>query len=210
VISCWSVKGGSGTSVVAALLAVASARLERTVLIDADGDQPAIFGVPSPVTGFRDWWQSGVDDEALQRLGLDISPSLSLIPAGSGLPNDKRDFAGIRGVRTIVDAGTVRDDFGGQLIDNSTKSFLVLRPCYLAARRATSSSLRIDGMIVIEEQGRSLRPKDLADVVGAPVVATLPWDPSLARLIDAGRLANRVPRVAKVLEELATAVSCVS
>jgi hypothetical protein len=204
MITCWSVKGGSGTSVVAALLAIAFARIERTVLVDADGDQPAIFGVSTPSAGFRDWWQSGVEIDALQRLAIDISSSLRLIPSGTVAPTAQRDFVGVDDAQTIVDAGVVREvGFGSQLVENSAKSFLILRPCYLAARRASMSSLRIDGMIVVEEQGRTLRPKDLAEVVGAPVVATLPWDLSLARVIDAGRLANRVPRSAKVLEDLA-------
>lgn len=204
MIACWSVKGGSGASVVAALLAVAVANARSTVLIDADGDQPAIFGVAAPSTGFREWWMSDVDSAALLRLATVISPTLRLVPAGGMAADGERIFAGISGMTTIVDAGTIRhDDFRTQIVEESSKSLLVIRPCYLAAQRASLSSLRIDGLVVIEEQGRSLRARDLADVVGAPVVATLPWDLSLARVIDAGRLGNRVPRSAKVIESLA-------
>jgi MinD superfamily P-loop ATPase len=198
------VKGGSGTSVVAALLAIAAAQVEPTVLVDADGDQPAIFGVASGTTGFRDWWQARVEVDALERLAIDISSTLRLIPSGTSMPDAQRDFRGIDDALTIVDAGTIREnDFAAQIVESSAKSLLVLRPCYLAARRASLSDLRIDGMVVVEEQGRSLRSKDLADVVGAPVVAMIPWDLSIARTIDAGRLANRVPRAARVVEDLA-------
>jgi hypothetical protein len=204
VISCWSVKGGSGTSVVAAFLAIASAQVNPTVLVDADGDQPPIFGLPSASTGFREWWQSGLGSDALIRLAANISSNLRLVPAGESVADGDRVFAGISGVTTIADLGTIRShDFRAQIVEESTKSLLVVRPCYLAARRASLSSLRIDGLVVVEEQGRSLRAHDLADVLGAPVVAVLPWDLSLARVIDAGRLGNRVPRAAKVMEQLA-------
>lgn len=209
MITCWSLKGGSGTSVVAALLAVACARSTATLLVDADGDQTAIFGVPNVNVGFRDWWQAsaGIDSDALSRLAIEISPLLRLIPSGGPMVSDGRNvsFESVRDQgMLIVDAGTIRDDgFTAPLIEASRTSLLVIRPCYLAARRVSVSSLRIDGLIVVEESGRVLRADDLAEVAGAPVVATLPWDSVLARSIDAGRVGSRLPRSAKSLEQLA-------
>ena len=41
---CWAAKGGSGTTVFAAALALS--RSAPTLLVDLDGDQPSVFGVP--------------------------------------------------------------------------------------------------------------------------------------------------------------------
>src|SRR5260370_31120138 len=53
LIACWSVKGGSGATVVAAALALLLARSTRggAALADLAGDAPAAFGVPEPEGG---------------------------------------------------------------------------------------------------------------------------------------------------------------
>src|SRR5205823_4979023 len=43
LISCWSVKGGSGTTVVAAAIALALARSAPVVLADFGGDAPTVL-----------------------------------------------------------------------------------------------------------------------------------------------------------------------
>lgn len=58
VITCWSVKGGSGTTVAAACLGVVAARVaERpTLLVDLAGDAPAALGVDqSTNVGVSEW-----------------------------------------------------------------------------------------------------------------------------------------------------------
>jgi hypothetical protein len=208
VISCWSVKGGSGTSVVSAMLALALSRHAETVLVDVEGDQPGIFGVAAPSAGFRDWWNAEVGADALLRLAVAVSPRLRLVGAGDATAEyADRQIDVIPELQTIFDAGTVRDDrVAAHIVEASAKSLLVLRPCYLAARRASMTPLRVDGLVVIEEHGRALGSADLAEVVGAPVLATIPWDLSIARTIDAGRLGNKVPRVARPLEALAVSL----
>ena len=67
------------------------------------------------------------------------------------------------------------------------------RACYLSMRRAVASPTRPDGIILVTEPGRSLRATDVARVVGVPVVATVDHDPAIARAIDAGLLAARIP-----------------
>jgi hypothetical protein len=212
------VKGGSGTSVVASLLSVACAALDTTILIDVDGDQPAIFGIEAASTGVHDWWRAGdIGNEALMRLSLPVGGGLSLIPAGATHADHvahSRPHPNVEAARNVdipdsgmivVDAGTIRHPGGVStaFVASARTSLLVLRPCYLAARRAAMSNARIDGLVLIDEPGRVLRGDDLSEVVGAPVVATLPWDPSIARVVDAGRLGRRVPRAAKPLESLA-------
>jgi MinD superfamily P-loop ATPase len=46
LIALWSPKGGSGTSVVAASLALVAAERFEARLADLGGDQPAILGLP--------------------------------------------------------------------------------------------------------------------------------------------------------------------
>ena len=51
---CWAAKGGSGTTVVAAAMAIAATT--PTLLIDLAGDVPAVLGIPEPDgPGVFDW-----------------------------------------------------------------------------------------------------------------------------------------------------------
>ena len=52
---------------------------------------------------------------------------------------------------------------------------------------------RPDGVVLVEEPGRSLTAADVARAVGAPVVARIDVDPAIARAVDAGLLAARLP-----------------
>ena len=70
---------------------------------------------------------------------------------------------------------------------------VVLRPCYLALRRALASSAKPTGVVVVEEPHRSLDATDIEDVLGVPVRAVVPWDPAIARCVDAGLLGVRLP-----------------
>ncbi len=109
------------------------------------------------------------------------------------------------GRRVVVDVGLGlggRRGWYGPLLDQATCSLLVTRACYVGLTRA-SRLRRPDGVVLIEEAGRALRPADVATSLGAPVVATLPADPSVARAVDAGLLARRLPKAFTALEALA-------
>ena len=67
------------------------------------------------------------------------------------------------------------------------------RPCYLALTRATEHRASIDGIVVVEEPGRSLRIADIEATLGAPVVARVLLDPAVARAVDSGLLIARLP-----------------
>jgi hypothetical protein len=86
LISCWSVKGGSGTTVVSVALALVLARSspDGALLLDLAGDAPAVLGLPDPTgPGVADWLADGdATPEALRRLAVDASPSLSVLPWG--------------------------------------------------------------------------------------------------------------------------------
>ena len=49
-------------------------------------------------------------------------------------------------------------------------------------------------MVVVTEPGRALGAAEVEQVVGAPVVAEVGWDPAVARAVDAGLMASRLPR----------------
>ena len=87
MISCWSAKGGSGTSVIAAALAVVLARRPAgALLVDLRGDQPALLGLRQPGgPGVADWVVRGADapPDALGRLEVDVVDGLRLLPRGS-------------------------------------------------------------------------------------------------------------------------------
>ena len=86
-IICRSPKGGVGTSVVAAALALRHAHAGHpTVLVDLAGDQPDLLGVaPSSSLGIGDWAAGGDDVpvEALTALEVEVGGGLSLLPRGS-------------------------------------------------------------------------------------------------------------------------------
>lgn len=87
----------------------------------------------------------------------------------------------------IIDAGTDPD------AECYGVRYLVTRPCYLALRRAMHTA-RPDGVVLITEPGRALDASDVAEVVGAPIRAEVATDPAVARAVDAGLLASRLPR----------------
>jgi len=175
LISCWSVKGGSGTTVVSVALALVLARSspDGALLLDLAGDAPAVLGLPEPSGPCTADWLADRDatDDALHRLEVEAAPSLSLLPCGSRL------------------AGP-----GLAVAAAATVSLLVLRPCYLALRRALAAPVCASGVVLVREPGRALGRRDVEDVLGIPVRAEVAWDPAVARMVDAGLLGARVPR----------------
>ncbi len=201
LITLWSVKGGSGVSVVSAGIACSLARDGTdTLVVDRAGDQPALFGLAAPQTpGVTDWLVADDSDRAaLSRLELDVSPSLRLLPRGDAGPSGgQRDDALVAALhaedRTVVVDGGTGSATADALADAGT-SLLVVRPCYLALRRAVQSRARADGLVLIEEPGRALDATDVARALGTPIRAVVQWDPAVARSVDAGLLASRLPR----------------
>ena len=55
-------------------------------------------------------------------------------------------------------------------------------------------SLAASGIVLVHEPGRALTARDVERSLGAPVVAELHYDPAVARAVDAGLLAARLPR----------------
>ncbi|MEP6625490.1 MAG: hypothetical protein ABJC79_13680 [Acidimicrobiia bacterium] len=223
LLSFWSPKGGSGTSVVAAACALALVRATGSArLVDLGGDQPAILGLAAdPETGIADWLALGATapTDALDRLGIEIVPGLSLLPRGRG-PGVLEPVAAAEagaalavalrdGPSTVVDVGVPDSAASRAIIEVSDTSLLVMRECYVALRRAVRNPLTplAFGVVVVQEPGRSLGPTDLAQVLTRPVVARIPTRDAICRAVDAGTLPARLPEplargVGSVLREL--------
>lgn len=205
LISCWSAKGGSGTTVVAASLAILLSRGAPggAVLADLAGDAPAVLGLPEPDSpGLAGWLDAGeaVPADALSRLEIDAAPGLALLPRGRGeLDADRAAVLAAlldESTRPVVaDCGTHLRGAAEVVVAGAGRSLLVTRPCYLALRHALRAAQRPSGVLVVREPGRALGRDDIERVVGAPVVAEIEADPAVARAVDAGLLSSaRLPR----------------
>jgi hypothetical protein len=202
LVACWSAKGGAGTTVIAASLSLLLARRADALLADLAGDAPAALGIPEPDgPGVVGWLAAGPDvpADALARLEVAATPKLKLLPRGRGdLVAERGDVlaallaADHRAV--VADCGADPDGAALAVAAAAGRSVLVTRPCFLALRRAMAAPLRPSEVVLVSEPGRALRRADVEDVVGAPVVAEVPVDPVVARAVDAGLLASRLPR----------------
>ena len=206
VITCWSVKGGSGTTVVATSLALLLSRLGTigALLADLGGDVPPPSasrnrrGRASP-NGCSSARRS--IHEALARLEVDAAPGLRLLPAGAGPPPPAGQGTALAEAlaadprAVVVDAGTVHHDAALELAAAATTSLLVLRPCYLALRRAVAAPVR-------GRRASCWCASPAAPSAGATSrmcsastsAAEIDLDPAIARAVDAGLLASRLPR----------------
>lgn len=201
-VICWSPKGGSGTSVVSASLALLlGGRSARPVLcVDLAGDLPAVFGIAEPDRpGVADWLAApddvGVD--RLDRLTVAITTEVRLLPLGSSQPvgtigrwHELGSFLATGEHDVVVDAGTVPPP---ELVSVADHSLLVIRACYLALRRAAMTSSQPTGVVIVKEPGRALGAHDVTRALGVDIAAEVPLDPSIARAVDAGLLAARLP-----------------
>ncbi|MGF1595544.1 MAG: hypothetical protein ACFCVK_01205 [Acidimicrobiales bacterium] len=208
------------------MTAVALARLwaerDPTLLVDLAGEVELVLGSAPASAGVAQWLAAErPPPDALSRLERPAGPGLSLLPAGdrrlgaTETPADDRRGNERRRLlahllaaddRTVVvDVGAAPNRWAA-LVDLAAPSLLVTRPCYLALSAATGHR-RPDGIVVVRERGRALGDADIAAAIGAPVVATIPHDPAVARAVDAGLLGTRLPRPLRHLEPL-VAVGC--
>jgi MinD-like ATPase involved in chromosome partitioning or flagellar assembly len=204
LVACWAAKGGSGTTVVSVALAAVLARRSPagSLLVDLDGDVPAVLGIAEPTgPGIAGWLSAGgsVPPDALARLEVEVAGGVALLPAGGRLPEagDRGEvLAALLGVDprpVVVDCGTDPRGVALSVAAASNQSLLVLRPCYLALRRALAAPLRPSGVVLVDEPGRALGASDVGAVLGVPVRAVVAYEPRVARAVDAGLLIDRLP-----------------
>jgi hypothetical protein len=205
VICCWSSKGGAGTTVVAAALAITLARGAPTtgsLLVDLAGDAPTVLGLPTDPgePGVAGWLRDRTMPSGLAEVA--VAPHLSLLPRGAGplrgdaadelltlLDDDPRPVVVDAGVL----AGPVEAELGLSIAAAATHSLLVLRPCFVAVRRALHAPLRPSAIVLVEEDGRALTAADVEATLGVPVRARVRVSAQVARAVDAGLLAIRMP-----------------
>jgi hypothetical protein len=167
-----------------------------------------VLGQESPEgPGVAEWVQApDADADALERIATPITVDLALVHRGrAAWPDSAASLADALGRldRTVVvDAGRPHG-FTRDMVDRSGRSLLVVRPCFLNLRAARALKSTPDGVVLVRERGRALGVADVEAVTGAPVVAQIEWDPAVARCVDAGLVATRVPR--RLLRALARA-----
>ena len=211
VVVCWSLKGGMGTTVVAAGLALAAARRgDQPWLLDLEGDLPAALGVDGGGPGLADWCSAvdGPGPEAVDRLAAEAG-GVRVVARGAAVWSDAvpaRVAALVAYLAdmdrpVVVDAGNLQGPPGvgpapaDALLDVADRSILVTRACYLALRRVPVQTRRPTEVALMAEPGRALGRTDIEQVVGAPVTIRVPVDPAVAWAVDSGLLGRRPPRV---------------
>jgi len=169
-ITVTGARGGQGTSTVAAALALFAAGRGPTTLVAADRRaMSTLLGVP---------------DQGDERVV--VTPTLTLAAATEAWIEPT--------LVRVIDAGTTT---AGPPEPEECERYVVVRgPCYLALASVLAASGRTpDGVILVAEEGRSLTARDVAEVTGLAVVATVEAAPRVARSIDAGLLVARLPRL---------------
>ena len=207
-VAYWSVKGGSGTTVVAVGHALQLARQADApvVLVDLAGEVAAVLGVAEPSgPGVGEWLADG--GGSLLDLATPVGDGLLLLHPGrlplAGMDGEALTAALGELAVVVVDCGVPAGPGpAGAVAAGADRSLLVLRPCYLALRRAVAAPVRPSGVVLVTEPHRALGRRDVEAVLGVPVRAEIPWDPDIARAVDAGLLATRLPRpLGRVMDE---------
>ena len=192
---CWAAKGGSGTTVFAATLALASR--PPVLLVDLAGDLPLALGVAAPTgPGIGEWSCGDAPASRLARLHVPLAPGVDLVPMGTATPRTRwvelATYLERTGATVVIDAGSGPPPV--ELRRRAERTLLVTRRCYLAVRRAVEARVPVDGIVLIDEPGRALSAEDVATSIGAPILTTVLLDPAIARATDAGLLLSRLPR----------------
>ena len=162
-------RGGSGTSTIAAALALLIAGHASTELVAADpGTTAALLGLASTQDS---------------RAPIDVAPRLTLTSTSTGSAEID-----------VVDAQRL-----DQLHKKPDGLLLVVLrgPCYLGLRTITMTDVRADGIVLLMEPGRSLTRRDVSAVCDVPVVAEIAVTANVSRTIDAGLLVTRLHRLAE-------------
>ncbi len=219
----WGAKGGSGCSVTTAAAALRTARRNPVLLVDlGGGDLSHILGVPPSRPGLARWLRHpNPPPDSLARIEVPVADRLALLPFPDAQPGGRREVGGddLEQLRPdprervhllahllAADERTVVVDLGlapaagpsltgsgfAAFISIADRSTLVTRLCYIGLRAALERPVP-DDVIIVAEPDRALRPSDVTAALGVGV-SVIRWDPAVARAVDAGLLAQRLPR----------------
>lgn len=212
IIWFWSVKGGTGTSTVAAGAAIRLTNENddrEVVLVDLAGDQPALLGLTTidepDVPGISDWVEANARRGVVDRLIKQVAPGLGLVRLGTRGPagvdytptstGGRRLITAIKALArpgrvVVVDAGLDPHEYRAHV---PGVPVCVIRPCYLALSRGQRVAGPYERVVVIEEPQRALRSRDVVAALGAGKVERVAWDPRVARSVDAGTIVAMLP-----------------
>lgn len=169
----FGVKGGQGTSLVAAAFALQVAESMATLLRTHDPeDTLALLGMPTSAATM-----GRIEDGELAQVNNRL-----WVTDTDGEHDDGQ-------LHTVWDLGT---NPSAERIEPGAL-YLVIRPCYLALRKALQAPVEADGIVLVGEPQRALQKADVEDVLGIKVMTTIPWRPAIATAVDAGLLARRLP-----------------
>ncbi len=160
-ISLVGVRGGSGTSTIAAILSLFASKMGGVELVTEDVQlASALLGLGEP-------------DES----PAEVAPGLILATRSS-------ETAGL----TVIDGGALGLEPPAVKRSGERRIGVVRGPCYLALRALMAAEHDLDGLFLVSEPGRALNARDVADVTGLDVLAAVAATPAVARIIDAGLL----------------------
>ena len=211
LVACWSSKGGAGTTVVAAALALSHAT-EGALLADLAGDLPIVLGIDDATgPGLAGWLHAGpeVPLDALARLERPVAAGVGLLDRGEGdlLPDRADVLATLLAADdrlVVADCGSAPSGAAAMVAGAADRSVLVTRPCFVALQRAGRAAVQASAVVLVDEPGRSLGRRDVESHLGVPVLAVVETDPGVARAVDAGLLVSRLPRsLARELRDVA-------
>lgn len=136
VIVLGSGKGGTGTSLLAALLALAGAEAgARVLLVDADettGTLHLLFGLPSGVPGVGALRSGGVAPEGLL---VSPAPNVSLLPGGGGVEDATFSVAPAERRALLRRVAGLYPDFDLVVVDGGSRLDSVMAACAVGAER---------------------------------------------------------------------------
>ena len=176
----WSPKGGAGTTVTTAGLAVLLANEGIETLAVGEADLQRALGLP-PFSENED----------------------SFVPAGERL-NFSFSTSPLDTPGLVIDAGCDPRDWTESIPD--IRPVLVMRLCYLTIQAVLDYGQLPENTVIvnISEPGRALRLSDVEAVFHDRVsyIIDLPHDPAIARSIDAGLIIHRCPKGLDQLKRL--------
>lgn len=204
----YAMKGGSGTTVTAALAAITNP--DHTLVVDLGGDMADALGRQAPPPTLDDWLLDvSLADTPLDDLIIEVDASTRLLPASrridlsAGSARQRQsfhDWLSHHHASVVVDAGTGIPHVN--LVEQADQILAVTRPCYLALMKAARTGFRPDGVVVVRERGRALGDSDIERAFNASILGTIDQDPAIARLADAGLLSVRGDRIGVQLHQL--------
>lgn len=202
ITTCWSAKGGSGTTVVAATLGLLTT---RSLLVDLAGDVEPTLGLANgDRPGALDWLHSDAPVAHLADLMMEVDADTQLIPQRRGVERTAsserwdhlgawlRSWADEFGGSVVIDAGTGTPP--SEVLRHGDRDLLVTRPCYLSLAAAQALDHRPTGVVLVNEPGRALTSRDVSGCLGVPVITRLPYDTAISRAVDSGLLSRRLPQ----------------